>query len=57
MCYNRLSREWVVLDLDSAHGTRANGKLAAKVTADAALTTLQQAAPANAAQLSPEVAL
>ena len=31
VCYNRLSREWVVLDLDSAHGTRADGKLTPKV--------------------------
>ena len=31
VCYNRLSREWVVLDLNSAHGTKADGKPAGKV--------------------------
>ncbi len=31
VCYNRLRREWVVLDLDSAHGTQADGRPAAKV--------------------------
>ncbi|CAL5225646.1 g8503 [Coccomyxa viridis] len=30
VCYNRLSREWVVLDLDSAHGTKADGRPAPK---------------------------
>ena len=32
VCYNRLSREWVVLDLDSAHGTKADGRPAPKVS-------------------------
>ena len=40
VCYNRLSKEWVILDLDSAHGTRADGKPTPKVAAKSALTVL-----------------
>ena len=40
VCYNRLSKEWVVLDLDSAHGTKADGKPAPKVSTESALIGL-----------------
>ena len=54
VCYNRLSRAWVVLDLDSAHGTRADGKQAPKVSSGSALASLLQAADATLDYQSPE---
>lgn len=32
VCYHRLNKVWVVLDLSSAHGTKADGKLVAQVS-------------------------